>query len=103
MKKVIFIVLFGLISTQAYALPGTTKGGYVACTTEKLLDDIVSFVTAKDKDSFEAYVNANKCIILKKGLNVTVTDSPGVFGSKAGFVFKGIKLWAQREALDYGN
>ena len=67
------------------------------------MDDVISFIVAKDMDSFQAYLDSKKCIVLKKGLKVTITESPGVFGGTAGFVFKGIKLWTVREAFNYGS
>jgi hypothetical protein len=84
-------------------MSGTTKGGHVACFEKGWLDDIISFVVAEDMDSLQAYIDSKKCIILKKGLRVTVTESPGMFGGTAGFVFRGIKLWTTREALKYGD
>ncbi|SEH08108.1 hypothetical protein [Candidatus Venteria ishoeyi] len=103
MKKLIVAIVLGFLSTQVYALSGTTKGGHAACLKKQWLDDVVSFVVAKDMDSFQAYLDSKKCIVLKKGLRVTVTESPGMFGGTAGFVFKGIKFWTVREALEYGN
>jgi len=103
MKQIILAIVLGFLSTQAYALSGTTKGGHTACLKKQWLDDVISFVVAKDMDSFQAYLDSKKCIVLKEGLRVTVTDSPGMFGGTAGFVFKGIKLWTVREALEYGN
>lgn len=103
MKKFIFGICIGLLSTQAYALSGTTNGGHAACLKKEWLDDFVSFAVAKVTGSIQAYLDSKKCIILKKGLSVTVTESPGMFGGTTGFVFQGIKLWTVREALEYGN
>ena len=103
MKKLIVAIFIGLISAQAYALSGTTNDGYTACLKKEWLDDVMSFIVAKDMDSFQAYLDSNKCIIIKKGLRVTVIESPGMFGGTAGFVFKGTKVWTVREALEYGN
>lgn len=103
MKKIILIIAIGLISAQAHAISGTSKGGHIACLTKEWLDDVISFVVAKDTGSFQAYIDTQKCVILKGGLRVTVTESPGMFGGTTGFVFQGIKLWTVREAFDYGN
>ena len=103
MNKIILFIVSVFISSQAHAMSGITTGGHAACLKEEWLDDVTSFVIAKDMDSFQAYLDSNKCVILKKGLRVTVTDSPGMFGGKAGFVFKGVKLWTYREALEYGE
>lgn len=103
MKKIIVLIALGLISAQAHALPGISKGGHAACLKKEWLDDVVSFVVAKDMGSFQAYLDTKKCLVLKEGLRVTITESPGMFGSTTGFVFQGIKFWTVREAFDYGN
>lgn len=103
MKNILMLMLFGLLSIHAYALSGTTKGGHVACLTEEWLDDVISFVASDDLDSLQAYLDSNKCVVLKKGLRVTVTEPPSMFGGTAVFVFQGTKLWTIREALEYGD
>jgi len=103
MKKLIIIIALVLLTSQAYAMPATTKGGGAACIKKEWLNDMFSFVAAGDKASFQAYMNSKKCIILKKGLRVTVTESPGMFGGTAGFVFRGYKFWTARESLEYGD
>jgi len=103
MQKLILGILFILLSTQVYALSGTTKGGHTACLKKQWLNDVIDFVAADDIDSFQAYIDSRKCIILKKGLRVTVTDSPGMFGGTVEFIFKGTRFWTVREALEYGD
>jgi len=101
-KKLIFIVLL-FASVKANALPATSIGGHTACAQKVWLDDLISFVAAGDRGSFQAYIDSNKCIVLKKGLRVTITESPAMFGGTAGFVYNGIRLWTVREAFDYGR
>ena len=103
MKKYVLFATVVLFSNHALALSGISKGGYTACLKKEWLQDVISFVAANDKSSFQSYLNTNKCVVLKKGLHVTVTESPGMFGGKAGFVYQGIKMWTVREAFDYGN
>mgnify|MGYP006866710402 CR=1 FL=1 len=103
MKKIVIIVLsvvtLLISSSPALALRATTTGGHVACFSESDLDDMVSFAVSNDKASFDAYIRMGKCLVVKKGLDVTVTKSPGIFGTKVEFVFRGIKLWTLREGL----
>jgi len=61
------------------------------------------FAAAGDRASFDSYLNSQKCTILDDGVSVTVTDPPGIFGTIAGFVFNGVKLWTVREGLDYSK
>ena len=101
-KLILIIVICGLNPINAIALgSATTEGGHIACVKKEWFADIMKFIVAEDKASVQAYLDANKCIILKKGLKVTITESPGAFGTKVGFAISGIKLWSVREALDY--
>ena len=78
-----------------------TKGGYVACKNEKWLDDMARFRSVGDRERYEAYINEGKCLILEDGLQVTVTNWPGLLGGKTGFILAEEKFWAVREAIDY--
>jgi hypothetical protein len=103
MKKitVIFasILLLAWLFSPAQAMQATTADDAVACFTKESIDDMISFVAAQDRASFQAYINTKKCIILRGGQVVTVVDSPGMFGGTAGFVLRGIKLWTVRHGL----
>ncbi len=101
MKEIVIAIFLSLLAGQGYAMSATTKGGYAACVSEEYLDDFVSFAVAKDYGSIQSYLDTQKCIELKQGMRVTVTDSPGMFGGKVGFVINGIKLWTVREGLKY--
>lgn len=103
MKRLTCLLLAGLVSGQALAMQATTKENHFACLKEEWLDDMVKFVVAKDLDSAQAYVKAKKCLVTKGGEKVTVTDSPGFLGSRASYVYKGVKFWTTREALNYGR
>ena len=93
------------ISTSRSSIhtPGSavTVGGHTACLKEEWLDDLVKFVSAGDMESFKAYIETNKCVVLKPGLKVTMIEYPSMFGTRAEFAFKGIKFWTVREALNY--
>lgn len=103
MKKVLVFAFLLALSSPALALPGTTKGGHVACIKEQWLNNMVAFVASGDRASFAAYIEQKRCVVMKSGLKVTVTDGPGMFGGKAGFIFRGTKFWTVREAIEYGN
>jgi hypothetical protein len=78
-----------------------TKGGYVACMKEQWLDDMLQFSLTNDQESYGAYIKDKKCLILEDGLQITVTDWPGLLGGKTGFIMLEEKFWALREAIDY--
>ena len=100
MKKVVMAIIFISFFTSAvFGMSATTVENGCACLSETWRDDMAQFVISKDMNSFEAYVKAKKCIILKSGLKVTVTKSTGMFASKAEFVYNGIKFWATGGSL----
>lgn len=103
MNKFIIFIFASLIAGSAYAQSATTKeGGYAACLTEALLDDFVTFATAGDTANMNAYLQSQRCISLRGGITVTITERSGLLGAKVAFVFQGVKLWTVREALDRG-
>ena len=104
-KRLTIVLILGLLiaAGPVWGMSGTTNEGYVACHQEQWLRDMVSFVGAKDMDSFEAYIKQGRCLIMRGGMKVTVTDSPGMFGGRTGFVFQGAKMWTLREGINYGQ
>lgn len=98
-EAVMSIILIFIFTSTVFGMSAITTENGCACLSETWLDDMIQFVASKDKKNFESYVKANKCIILKSGLKVTVTKSPGMFGGKVEFVYNGIKFWATRESL----
>lgn len=103
MKRAGVFVFLVALSSPVLALPGTTDEGYVACLKRQWLDDMGAFAQAGDRGSFDAYVQQKKCVVMRAGLKVTVTDGPGMFGGQTGFIYKGTKLWTVREAIEYGK
>jgi hypothetical protein len=96
MKKTFLFIAIALMSANAFAQSATTKANYFACTTEEYLDDIMSFLIAKDMDSADAYINSNKCVILKAGLKTSITDGGW---TRSQFSFRGLKMWTVNEAF----
>lgn len=78
-----------------------TQENAVACLTESDLDDMIRFVAANDRSSFQSYIDRKKCIVCKAGLKVTVLKYPGMFGGKAQFAFQGYKFWTTSDGLRY--
>lgn len=96
--RILAIMVLTLLasSTTVAGIPAVTQDGYIACQTEEWLDDFLDFLTANDKASAQAYLDANRCISIKGGLQVTIVD---VGLTKHQFAFRGVKLWTVREAL----
>ena len=94
MKKFIWLAL--LLPIVGWTNPAESVASLPACLTEQWLDDMMDFAQARDQASWDAYVEMEKCVILRKGLVVTVT-SRGLI--KTEFVYQGTKFWTPREAL----
>lgn len=101
MNKIIFAVAL-LWASSAHALVGTTVDGFAACFSKSDVEDLVKYSVAKDQASFNALLAAKRCIILKGGVTVTITESPGVFGTLTQFAIEAVKMWTVREGItDY--
>lgn len=96
---ILFLLFFLVGNAHADALSAKTVEGYAACSKKEWLDDMSAFAARNDQAGFQAYLDAGKCVLLKSGLNVTVTQSPGLLGTQAEFDYKGTKFWTVREAL----
>ena len=97
MRKLIVILIIVLMSANANAQSATTNENYIACTSERYYEDMMAFVGAGDTASFEVYRAANKCLILKAGMTVTVIDR-SLFGPTV-IMYKGVKLWTVGDAI----
>ena len=100
-----FMVVFAAVTflaAPALALSAKTVDGHTACHTKQWIEDMSEFAASGDRASFSAYLQSGKCLILSGGHQVTVLESPGLFGTLVKFAFKGVSLWAPREGLtDY--
>lgn len=96
----LLIIILLVISGQANASSAVTTENFPACAKKEWIEDIRKFVGSKDTNSFNAYINTGKCLILEKGLNVTITNSSGAFGGNIEFAYNGVKLWTVREAIE---
>ena len=72
MRKLFAMGLLALAITVP-ATAETTKGGYPACLTKDLFDQITSALVKKDERAFE-YLMKNGCLILKAGIQISVLD-----------------------------
>lgn len=93
----LFFLLFS--ADPALAMKATTVNDSVACFSKESLQEMQQFIINRDRDSFDAYIKNGKCIIMKGGLDVSVIESPGMFGGMTMFIYKGIRLWTNRRSL----
>ncbi len=73
-KRIVVMVALLLIPISgAQAASGTLKGGYPACVTKALFDQIVTALVSKDENAFN-YLMKSGCVSTKAGLPVTILD-----------------------------
>lgn len=72
-----------------------TKGGGVACLSEKWYKDIISRV---DVDFFNRYLKSKKCLILKEGMPITLLDTT-VITRRSEFMFEGVRFWTSADNI----
>ncbi|QUN06363.1 hypothetical protein KDN34_02540 [Shewanella yunxiaonensis] len=71
MKKLLVVaIVFCAVQVQAETL----KGGYGACLTEELFDQLSQAAVKKDEQGWQYLLN-NGCIITKSGIQVSVLDT----------------------------
>lgn len=70
MRK-IFLILIFLIFSSTTIRAETTKGGYAACLTEDLLDQITQAAVRKDRRGLE-YLLKHGCVVMKAGIPVSI-------------------------------
>jgi len=101
MKKIVCLLIgtILLLPGQAFAIRATTTKDGIACLSKESLQEMQQFVISKDRESFDAYIQSRKCIIMKDGIDVTVIDMPGMFGGITSFIYKGIKFWTTRSGV----
>ncbi len=98
MRRIILIAI--MFASSAFAAvplgPAVTVASHTACITEQYWRDATSFIVAGDKASFMAYVNDQKCLILKDGIPVHVIDGGFTYSI---FSIQGMKFWVVDEGL----
>lgn len=80
---------------------GITVKDHVACLFKNHLDDMMKFAGARDKASFNAYLNQKKCIVLKGNDKVTIMEYPGMFGGHTKFAYHGVNLWTTHDGITF--
>lgn len=90
------VIGWSCLSEASAQLAATTVEGYAACLSEAWLDDLLAYFAAKDNASAQAYLDQKKCVVLKGGLRVTITDAGF---TKHEFAYMGVKLYTLREGL----
>ncbi len=101
MRKISIIFIF-LIMASANIRAETLKGGYGACISEDLFDQLTSAMVSNDNNELN-YLLENGCIVTKPGINVTVLDISllsGVSKVRAHIGNNAVILWTNSENIE---
>jgi hypothetical protein len=96
-----FVLLF--VSTVAceHVVAGdlVTEGKFYACLSAQWLEDFTSSAVREDAASVMAYLESDKCLVLKPNLPVTLIDEPALPMARAAFTIQGIRFYAPSAEL----
>lgn len=97
MRKVILIAGLLFITTPLFA--GSIKGGYPACISKELFDEIENALIRKDEKTVN-YLEQNGCFYLKSGLAYSlISESWGIAQIRVYVGGTSVILWTNIENL----
>lgn len=78
----------------------TTKSGYLASVSEKLLDKAIDYAVAKDHTALQKLMDTNLVFMLKSGLRIHIVDTK-IFSGKVKIRPAGetVEVWTLIEAV----
>ncbi len=94
------IFLFAFYNLAMAQTVRTTKSGYLASVSEKLLDKAIEYSVAKDHVALQKLINTKLVFPLKAGLNVYIVDTK-IFSGKVKIrpVGQTVEVWTVSEAI----
>jgi hypothetical protein len=78
------------------AMAETVKRGLLACVSEELFDEAITYAAKHDYSGLTQLLESGKCTVLKAGEQVSVI-SPGFM--TATIRYRGVKLYTPSEAV----
>ncbi len=99
----LLLLLFSVSCTNPPAAGSKTmtKDEHVACYKKKWMEDMLDFIRTENRAKFTSYIQDRRCLFMRGGRKVELTDPPGIFGSLAGFKMGGVKYWTSKDSLLY--
>ena len=96
-----FVLLF--VSTVAVEHAGAgdlvTEGRFYACLSAQWLEEFTSSAVRQDAARITAYLESDKCLVLKPNLPVTVLDEPALPTARVAFTIQGIRFYAPSDEI----
>lgn len=95
----LLVFLCAFLATTVHA--ATLKGGYGACVSEELFDQLTSAAVAKDEKAW-GYLLKNGCIITKSRIDITILDTTwtGTAKVRAYVGEQAVVLWTNVENIN---
>ena len=89
-----------LLLNPVFAAAETLKGGYGACVSEELFNQLTQTIVRKDEKGME-YLLKNGCVITKAGISVSILDTTwtGMTKVRAYVGDKALILWTNTENI----
>ena len=95
------VLLFASTAAAGHAVAGelVTEGKFYACLSAEWLEDFTSSAVRQDSASIMAYLEADRCLVLKPNLPVTVMDEPTLPIARVAFTIQGIRFYAPSDEI----
>ena len=87
------------MATQVTAGEPVTEGKFYACLSAQWLEDFTSSAVRNDRASITAYLENDRCVVLKPNLPVTIVDEPALPGTRIAFTIQGLRFYAPSEEI----
>ena len=101
LSRISFFIVLVMLSAQAVSAGRVTEGKFYSCLSTQWLDDLTAFAVSNDIDKVRAYLEGNKCLLLKPNLPVTIAEGSGVLGPRIEFLIQGIRFYAPSEEIAF--
>ncbi|WP_430233285.1 hypothetical protein [Nitrosomonas communis] len=98
-----FFITLLLPSIEVEAFGTVTKGGHFACLKKEWLIDMLRFKESKRASDFQSYLDSKKCIILRKGIKVVISEFPSIMDNTVGLIYRRTRAWTTVDALDFSE
>lgn len=95
MRKIAFIVAITFLISPV-VLAETVKSNGVACVSEKLLNEMLGYVTKKDNNGAKKLLGSGQCMSLKQGEQVSILR-PGIL--TATILYNGKQFYTTSDIL----
>jgi len=95
----VLLFVTAIAAEQAVAGDLVTEGKFYSCLRAQWLEDFTSSAVRQDSESVMAYLESDKCLVLKPNLLVTVMDEPALPIARVAFTIQGIRFYAPSDEI----